>query len=142
MLLVVKNSIANAGDTRDEGSISGSGRSPGEGNGNPLLYSCLENPMDRGAWRATVHRAAELDTTEVSWCTCAHTRVRAHTHTPLCVADLCLINHTFLKPDLKKKSKLVSFLILDGILITVPEGMTVALFHVQNLFWFHEAQCS
>ena len=49
---MVKNPPANAGDT---GSIPGSGRSPGEGNGNPLQNSCLENPMDRGAWRATVH---------------------------------------------------------------------------------------
>ena len=99
---------------------------------------CLENPMDRGAWQATVHRAAELDTTKVSWCV----RACTHTHTPLCVADLCLIKSTFLKADLKKKSKLVSFLTLDRILITVPEGMTVTLFHVQNLFWSHEAQCS
>ena len=76
MVLMVKNSIANAGDTRDAGSISGSGRCPGEGNGNPLLYSCLENPMDRGAWQATVHRAAELDTTKVSW----HVHARSHTH--------------------------------------------------------------
>ena len=53
--LVVKNSPASAGDVRDVGSIPGSGRSPGEGNSNPLQYSCLENPMDRGAWRATVH---------------------------------------------------------------------------------------
>ena len=43
-----------------------SGKIPGEGNGNPLLYSCLENPMDRGAWRATVHVVAESDTTEVT----------------------------------------------------------------------------
>ena len=51
----------NAGD---EGLIPGLGRSPGEGNGNPLHYSCLENPMDRGAWRATVHGVAnELDKT-------------------------------------------------------------------------------
>ena len=49
---VVKNSLANSGDS---GSIPGSGRSPGEGNGNPLQYSCLENPMNRGAWQATVH---------------------------------------------------------------------------------------
>ena len=48
----VKNSPANAGDP---GSTPGSGRSPGAGNGNPLQYSCLGNPMDRGAWRATVH---------------------------------------------------------------------------------------
>ena len=57
--LVVKNSPANAGDIRDMGSIPGSGRSPGEGNGNPLQYSCPENPMDRGAWRATVHGVAK-----------------------------------------------------------------------------------
>ena len=44
--------------------IPGSGRSPGEGNGNPLHYSCLENPTDRGAWWATVHEVAESDTTE------------------------------------------------------------------------------
>ena len=53
--LVVKNSPASAGDARDSGSIPGSGRSSGGGPGNPLQYSCLENPMDRGAWRATVH---------------------------------------------------------------------------------------
>ena len=53
--LVVKNLPANAGDIRDAGSIPGSGRSPGEGNDSPLQYSCLENPTDRGAWRATVH---------------------------------------------------------------------------------------
>ena len=47
-----KESACNAGDL---GSVPGSGRSPGEGHGNPLQYSCLENPMDRGAWRATVH---------------------------------------------------------------------------------------
>ena len=54
--LMVKNMSANAGDIRDMGSIPGLGRSPGGGHGNPLQYSCLENPMDRGAWRATVHR--------------------------------------------------------------------------------------
>ena len=55
MALVVKNSPANARDIRDVGSIPGSGRSPGEGHGNPLQYSCLQNPMDRGTWGATVH---------------------------------------------------------------------------------------
>ena len=59
---VVKNPSANAGDL---GSISGSGRSPGGGNGNPLQYSCLGNPMDRGALWATIHGVAEeLDVTE------------------------------------------------------------------------------
>ena len=64
VVLVVKNLPANAGDIRDTGSIPGLGRSPGERNGYPLQYSCLENPMDRGAWWATVRRVAELDMTE------------------------------------------------------------------------------
>ena len=59
---VVKNPPANAGDARDTGSIPGLGRSPGEGNGNPLQYSCLENPMDRGAWQAAVHGVARSQT--------------------------------------------------------------------------------
>ena len=53
--LVVKNLTVNAGDARDMGLILGSGRSSGEGNVNPLQYSCLENSMDRGAWQATIH---------------------------------------------------------------------------------------
>ena len=56
---MAKNLPANAGDVRDEGSIPGLGRSPGEGNDNPVQYSCLENPMDRGAWQATVHGVAK-----------------------------------------------------------------------------------
>ena len=56
---MVKNPLANAGDIRDSGSIPGSERSPGGGHGNPLQCSCLENPMDRQAWQATVHRVAK-----------------------------------------------------------------------------------
>ena len=56
---VVKKSQANAGDARDTGSIPESGRSPGAGNGNPLQYSCLRNPMDRGAWQVTVHEVTK-----------------------------------------------------------------------------------
>ena len=66
MALVVKNPFASSGDVRDVSSIPGSGRSPAEGHGNPLQYSCLENPMDRGAWQATVHRVAESDTTRAT----------------------------------------------------------------------------
>ena len=55
VVLVVKNPPGNAGDIRDLGSITGSGRSPGRRRGNPLQYSCLKDPVDRGAWRATVH---------------------------------------------------------------------------------------
>ena len=59
---VVKNPPANAEDTGDSGLIPGSGRSPGGGNVNPLQYSHLENPIDRGAWLATVHGVAESQT--------------------------------------------------------------------------------
>ena len=59
MAIVVKNLPASAGDARDVGSIPGSRRSPGGGNGTPLQYSCLENFMDRGAWWATVHGVAK-----------------------------------------------------------------------------------
>ena len=59
-----KNPPASAGDIRDTGPITGLGRSPGGGQGNPLQYSCLENPMDGGAWRATVHGVAKSNTTE------------------------------------------------------------------------------
>ena len=69
---MVKNLPSNAVDLRDAGLIPGSGKSPEVGNGNPLQYSCLENPMDRGAWQATVHGVAQ------SW-----TRLRQlSTHTP------------------------------------------------------------
>ena len=65
---------------RDVGSVTGWGRAPGEGSGNPLQYSCLENPMDRGAWWAAVHRAAE------SW---THLKgLSMHTHTPLLIRKL------------------------------------------------------
>ena len=62
MALIVKNLPANAGDIKDTGSIPGVGRSLGETNGNPLQYSCLENPMDRGAWQTTVHEVAKSRT--------------------------------------------------------------------------------
>ena len=69
MALVVKNPPANAGDGRDAGSIPGLGRPPGEGNSNPLQYSCLENSIDRGAWGAIVHVVAK-----------SQTQLSVHTH--------------------------------------------------------------
>ena len=59
---MIKNLPANARDLRDVGTIPELGRSPGEGHGNPLQYSCLENPMDRGVWWATVHGVAKSQT--------------------------------------------------------------------------------
>ena len=61
---MVKNPPANAREVRNSGSTPGLGRSPGEGNGNPLQYPCLGNPMDRGTWWATVHGVTETDKTE------------------------------------------------------------------------------
>ena len=69
VVLVVKNSPANAGDTGAETQSPGSGRSPGGGHGNPLQYNCLENSMDRGAWKTAVHGVAK-----------SLTRLSAHTH--------------------------------------------------------------
>ena len=62
LVLVIKNPPGNAGDTKYMGLVPGLGRSPREGNGNPLKYSCLENTMDRGAWWAAVHGVAKNQT--------------------------------------------------------------------------------
>ena len=62
MALVVKNLPANAGDLEDAGSVPGLRGSPGEGHCNPFQYSCLKNPMERGAWQAMVHRVEESQT--------------------------------------------------------------------------------
>ena len=73
-MLSGKESACSAEAAGDEGSIPESGRSTGGGHGNPLQYSCLENAMDRRAWRATVHRVAELNMTEATW----HTHSVSH----------------------------------------------------------------
>ena len=80
----VKNLPANAGDIRDLGLIPELGRLPRVGNGNPLQYSCLENPMDRGAWWAVVHGVAKNQTLlSTCACTLTHTHTHTHTHTQL-----------------------------------------------------------
>ena len=76
---VVKSSSANAGDSGDTGSILGSGRSPGVGNGSPLQYSCLKHIMNRGAWQATVYGIAKSQTRLCDWA-----RACAYTHTRTC----------------------------------------------------------
>ena len=76
MAQLVKNPPANAGDIRDMSLIPGSGRSPGEGNGNLLQYSCLENPMDKGAGQVTVHRVTKSQTRPK--------QLSKHTHAHVC----------------------------------------------------------
>ena len=71
---MVKNPPANTGDIRDLGSVPRWGRSPGEGNGNPLQHSCLDNPMDGGAWRAPVHRVAKSRTRMSTYIVVTNTR--------------------------------------------------------------------
>ena len=69
---MIKNLPTNAGDIGDAGSIPGSGRSLGEGNGNPLQYFCLGNPMDRGAWRVTVYGVPKVVKDRVAWHAAVH----------------------------------------------------------------------
>ena len=83
MALVVKNPPANAGDITDVGLIPGLGRSLGGGHGNPLRYSCLENPMDRGGWQATVHWVSKSQT-RLKWLS------KYSTHTVYIVTESCL----------------------------------------------------
>ena len=85
VVLVVRNPPANAGDIRDVGSIPGLGRSPGGGHGNSLQYSCLENPTDKGAWRATVPKVTKSQTRLKRLSTYMHTCppvTLVHTRTP------------------------------------------------------------
>ena len=98
--LAVKKTPANAGDIRDVASVPGSGRSSGGGHGNPLQYSCLENPIDRGAWQATVHSFTELDKAE--WLN-NHT----HIHTKMCIFHMQNIfsNWTHMYPVLRSKNR-------------------------------------
>ena len=63
--------------------------SPGGGNGNPLQSSCLEKPMDRGAWQATVHGVAKSHDAKERWSTCVHTRTHTHTHTQMKLQGVC-----------------------------------------------------
>ena len=93
MVPMIKNLSANAGDTRDTGSILGSGRSPGVGNGNPLQYSCLENPIDRGAWWVIDHQFAK-SWTRLSLYARAHTHTHTHTHTAVSFHHICLLHVT------------------------------------------------
>ena len=91
VVLVVKNPPANVGDIRDMGSIPVSGRCPGEWNGHSLQYSCLENPMDRGAWCPTVHGVANSQTRLKRLST--HTRRLCSMYQKLCLKILYKMYH-------------------------------------------------
>ena len=128
-----KNPPANAGDARDVGSTPGSGRSPGREHGNPLQYSCLENPMNRGAWRATVHGVTHSQT-RLKWLsthishTVRCTGLRCIVHSVLNDADI-YVSHTlitikFFLPQIFLP-RLCPFPI--KLLIPVRDGTTVAI---------------
>ena len=92
--IVVENLPANAGDIRGTGSIPALGRSPGEGNGYPLHSSCLENPMDRGAWQATVHGVTKSRTRLSNWARIEISKECLsywHTHTKLRILTIIFI---------------------------------------------------
>ena len=114
LVLVVKNLPANEGDIRDVGSIPGSARSPGGGNGNPLQDSCLENPMDRGVWQATVHRVAKSQTRLKQLNTHKHTHTHTqstHKHTlTFCITGLIFIIKIII-PMLKAWKCLINYFI-------------------------------
>ena len=96
---MVKNPLAHAGDAS---SIPDLGRSPGEGNGTPFQYSCLENPMDRGAWWATVHSVSELDTTEATY----QTQGENKEETPGGMNSDCLMQQRSFSAEKQKKGSL------------------------------------
>ena len=106
MVLLVKNLPANAGDMGDVGFIPGSGRSPGRGHGNPLQYFCLENPMDRGAWQAMVHRVAQ-SLTQLKWLS-THARTEPEIRGYTFISTLYTWNIHKNQRDLMLSHKLVS----------------------------------
>ena len=118
-----KNPPANTGDTGDADLISGSRRSPGEGNGNPFHYSCLENPLDRGAWWATVHGVTKSWTrlsTQAHTHTHTHTYIYAHTNIYVCLAQV--------KFPVSFLDQLINFLLARGYRIGDEESRVSVLY--------------
>ena len=119
VVLVVQSPPASAGDVRDAGSISGSGRSPGGGNGHPLQDSCLENHRDRGSWWAPVHGVAQ------SWTRRKQLSMHAHRHyiqAAYSSAKYCQKNHFALPVHYKNMKRSLTFPSLD-----VPATCPVAI---------------
>ena len=138
---VVKNPPANAGDSRDVGSIPGLRRSPGIGNGNPLQYSCLENPMYRGAWQATVHRVTKSQTRLSDWAR------RSHTQTIKWLRFLHFKYHTSKKASSKKFSckefqhwnllRKTIYEIIVYFVIYFKFHIRTPVVYLTNMFWIH-----
>ena len=114
---VVNNLPVSAGDIRVLSFIPGLGRSPGGGNGNPLQYSCLRNPRDRGAWWATVHRVVESDTTEqlrTSFTYCFNLVVSESSHASLGLLSLDIQIFSFFQQSLLKLLSPMYFSLSQG----------------------------
>ena len=141
-MLVVKNLPANAGDVRDMGLIPESRRCPGGGYGNPLQYSCLENPTDRGAWGPTV-RSISMSQTQLKWVS-THARARAHTHTHSPSLSLAHISHSWphdLLPSMLKKTGrypwCFSVFLHPSIHLFSPQALTQHLGEASGWCWFY-----
>jgi len=121
---VVENPLANAEDTRDEGSILGSERSLGGGNGNLLQYSCLENSMDRGAWQATVHGVTKSQ----AWLsTCTNINFNKYN---INILVKCIIYIPFLSVDP------VSFIVFLLLIQTPVSSQVLHLVVMYSLIWY------
>ena len=140
---VVKNSPVNAGDVRDMGLIPGSGRSPGGGPGNPLQYSCLENPMDRWAWQAAVHRVRNSQVWLSDWaCTHMFTLGPCGLCRTISLLIVLISNSTCKVPlpwntaytGIKRRPKIMRTKILPT---TVPFQITLTRVCKINYVWFY-----
>ena len=140
MALVVKNLPANAGDIRDAGLIPGLGRSPGGGHGNPPQYSCLENPMDRGAWWAAAHQFPKSPTwlKQLSM----HTIISDGEHISKCLLAICVsFGESLFWSSVHFLTVLFDYLILSCmsyLYVLVINPLSVALF--ANIF-SHSVDC-
>ena len=116
---MVKDLPANAGDRKDAGSTPGSGRSPGGGNDNPLQYSSLENPMDRGAWQVTVHRVTRSQTCLKRLSMHAHMKLlnsNNHIDHSLLVLHFSFPYSDVSKTDLNLSTVILSLNVLKGLI--------------------------
>ena len=136
------NPSANAGDIKDTGSIPGWGRPPGEGHGNPLWCSYLENPKDRGAWWATVHRVAKSRTrlkrvTMYMHMSCIHTKLTNHRWTawPSITKEHTCVNITQNNKQKTMNPQPLSCFLSTFLALTFPDVTTLLKFNITDWFW-------